>query len=378
MNINYFDNAWDVFSAFSVFIVGFLLFGSRPFRSVPMRLSLVLYLWHSAFCVYYAHFALTNTADAAGYFRRSLSPDVAPALGTRGVDFFTSIFTQYLSFSYLGAFLVFNIIGAFGVLAVLAAIRETTRDKTRKARIIATLICFAPGINFWTVAIGKDAISMLGTGLICWAAVDIRKRWLLLPIGTLCYLLVRPHVVPVIIVAFLFSLLISGRMNLVKKVAVAVVLTLPAVFAVQFAMSVIGLGEASQFEGVGDLIEYRQSVNTQGGSSIDISNMILPMQMFYYAFMPFFIGAGGLLGLVASIENFFLMMIVVVSLPGLTRRSSTLQPQVKWFYLVFALVLWVVFAMTTANTGLALRQKWMFMPMLLLLCLSYMPVQRRR
>lgn len=378
MNIHYFDNAWHIFSAFSVFIAGFLFFGSRPFRAVSTKLSLLLYCWHSLFCLYYARFALYNTADAGGYFRRSLSPDVAPALGTRGVDFFTSIFTQFLGLSYLGAFLVFNIIGAFGVLAILAAIRETTRDKTRKIRIIATLICFAPGINFWTAAIGKDAISMLGTGLICWAAIDIRKRWLFIPIGALCYLLVRPHVVPVIIIAFLFSLLISGSMNIVKKIAIAAVLAVPAVFAVQFAMSVIGLNDLSQLEGFDDLIEYRQSVNMQGGSSVDISNMILPVQMFYYAFMPFFIGAGELLGLAASIENAFLMMIVVMSLPWIIRSHSTLQPQLKWFYLIFALLLWIVFAMTTANTGLALRQKWMLMPMLLLFCLSYIPVRRHR
>ena len=102
------------------------------------------------------------------------------------------------------------------------------------------------------------------------------------------------------------------------------------------------------------------------------------MQMFYYAFMPLFIGAGGLLGLVASIENAFLMMIVVMSIPGLMRRSSSLPPQVKWFYLSFALVLWVIFAMTTANTGLALRQKWMLLPTLLLYCLSYMPARQHR
>lgn len=376
MNITYFDNVWHIFSAFSVFIAGFLLFGSRPFRSVPMNLSLVLYLWHSVFCLYYAYFALNNTADAAGYFRRSLSLDVAPALGTRGVDFFTSIFTQFLGFSYLGAFLVFNIIGAFGVLAVLAAIRETTRDKTSKVRIIAGLICFAPGINFWTVAIGKDAISMLGTGLICWAAIDSRKRWLFIPIGALCYFLVRPHVVPVIITAFFFSLLIYSRISIVKKIAIAAVLAAPALFSIQLAMSAIGLNDSSQFDGVGDLIEYRQSVNMEGGSSVDISNMIFPVQMFFYAFMPLFVGAGGFLGLIASIENAFLMMIVVMSVPGIRRRPSTLQPQVKWFYLMFTLALWVIFAMTTANTGLALRQKWMFMPMMLMFCLSYSPVRR--
>tara|TARA_R110002124_G_scaffold76753_1_gene205519 strand:+ start:19975 stop:21111 length:1137 start_codon:yes stop_codon:yes gene_type:complete len=378
MNINYFDNAWHVFSAFAVFIAGLLVFGSRPFRSVSTTLSLRLYCFHSFFCLYYARFALYNTADAAGYYRRSLSPDVAPGIGTRGVDFFTSIFTQFLGLSYLGAFLVFNIIGALGVLATLAAIRETTTEKTAKVRLIATLICFAPGINFWTAAIGKDAISMLGTGLICWATLNIRKRWLWFPVGAACYLLVRPQVVPIIFIALSFSLLISGRMSIVKKVAIALVLAGPTLFAVQLALSVIGLGDSPQFDGVNDFIEYRQSVNVHGGSSIDLTSMSLPMQMFYYAFMPLFIGAGGLLGLVASIENAFLMMIVVMSIPGLMRRSSSLPPQVKWFYLSFALVLWVIFAMTTANTGLALRQKWMLLPTLLLYCLSYMPARQHR
>tara|TARA_R110002012_G_scaffold321641_1_gene550304 strand:- start:3929 stop:5065 length:1137 start_codon:yes stop_codon:yes gene_type:complete len=378
MEIYYFDNAWQIFTAFSVLIAGFLIFTSQPFHSVSRKLSLLLYCWHTLFCLYYAYFALYNAADSSGYFRRSLRSEVAPAIGTPGVDFFTSVFSQFLGLSYIGTFLVFNIIGAFGVLAILAAFRETTQEKSKKIRAISIIICFLPGINFWTAAIGKDAISMLGTGLICWAAIDIRKRWLMILISALCYILVRPHVVPVVVLVLLFSMLISGKMSSARKILMVAVLAVPSIFAVQFAMSFIGLDATSQFDGVGAFIEYRQSVNMQNGSSVDISSMILPVQMFYYAFMPLFIGAGGLMGLIASIENAFLTVIVVMSIPHIIRKPPTIQPQVRLMYLLFALVLWVIFAMTTANTGLALRQKWMFMPMLLLFCIAYLPARRIR
>ena len=40
------------------------------------------------------------------------------------------------------------------------------------------------------------------------------------------------------------------------------------------------------------------------------------------------------------------------------------------FMWVYALMAWGILAMTTANLGIALRQKWMFAPMLIFLFIS--------
>lgn len=376
MDISYADNAWHVFSAFAVFLAGLLGFTARPFRSVSTRMSVALYLWHTCFCFYYAQFALYNTADARSYFIRSFDAVPSFSLGTEAVDLITSLYTQFLGLSYLGTFLVYNIVGAIGLLAFAAAMRETLGGKSRRVQLYASILVFLPGISFWSVSIGKDAPAFLGAGLLCWAVLDLRRRWILILVGAGVLVVVRPHVVPFILFAVALAILVSGKVSTVKKILTIAVLAAPIAFAFQLALSAIGMGVTEAYSDAAGFIEYRQSVNLEGGSSVDISSMILPQQMFYYAFMPLFIGAGGLMRLVASVENAFLLFLVAGSALSVWRRKSCLPPTAKWFYLFHTLALWIIFAMTTANLGIALRQKWMFMPMLLIFCLSYLPERR--
>ena len=378
MEIAYAENVWQVISAFAVFVAGFLAFSARPFRSVSRKVSVALYLWHTFFTLYYARFALYNSADARGYFIRSLENNPSFRLGTKAIDFITSIYTQFFGLSYLGTFLVYNIIGAIGLLAFVAAMRETSCRKTARVRLYTTIIAFLPGLSFWSVAIGKDSPALLGTGLLSWAAIDLKRRWVAVLAGTVIYLLVRPHLTAIILVALAFAIIISGKIGIPKKIMIVAVIAAPSVFAIKLAMATLGLGNTDVISSAYAFIESRQLINLQGGSSIDITNMNLPTQMVVYSFGPMFIGANGILGLVASIENVFLLFVVATAVIRIFRGRSSLSPTVKWFYLFFSLSLWMIFAMTTANLGIALRQKWMFMPMLLIFCLSYFPDSKAR
>ncbi|QFR33436.1 hypothetical protein [Ancylobacter sp. TS-1] len=368
--------AWQVFTAFALFILGAIAFAAQPFRAVPSILSVIVYFCHTVFCFYYAIFAIYNTSDASGYFIRSFGADLSFALGTRAIDYITSIFTQVLGFSYIGTFLVFGLFGAYGVLAILAALLESLKNKSRRVRSIAITIAFLPGLNFWSAAIGKDSIAVLGTGLLCWSALDFKRRWVAFIAGVLVYTIVRPHISGVVVFSFIMAITLSGKISAVKKFVILSALALPAAYAVQLTLSAAGFGESGAFNNIDELIDYRESVNTSGGSSIDISSMILPQKMFYYSFMPLFVGMGGVMGLVASLENTFLLIIAALCMFRIFRRRSSLDSTSKWFFLFFSVSLWVIFAMTTTNLGIALRQKWMFMPMLLLYLMSFLPERR--
>jgi hypothetical protein len=376
MEIFFAETAWHVLSAFGVFAIGLLLVATRPFRVVSTKLSVALYLWHSIFCVYYAWFALNNTADARGYFIRSFNSEIPLELGTPAVDLITSFYTQGIGLSYLGTFLVYNVVGAIGLLALAAAFHEVLATKSSRTKLYAMVVLFLPGINFWSGAIGKDAPSLLGTGLLIWAALNLKRRWWAVLVGVLIYVIVRPHIASVILVALALAMLVSGKLSIIKKAMSIAVLAAPSAFAIQLTLSSIGMGESGVFSDAAEFIDYRQSVNIDGGSSVDISGMILPQQMFFFAFMPIFIGPGGLMGLVASFENMLILFLVSASALGMLRRKSSLPSTAKWFFLFFSLAMWIILSMTTVNLGLALRQKWMFMPFLLIFCLSYLPERR--
>lgn len=340
-------------------------------------MSMCIYIWHTLFCIYYAWFTLDNSADAPGYFRRSFNPRLEFGLGTKGVDAFTAIFTQGLNLSYIGVFLVFNIIGAIGLAAYAGALREILAVKSQNVRRFSTLFIFLPGVSFWSVAIGKDALAFFGTGLLAWGILNIRQRWVAILLAVLAYTLVRPHVVAVIVIALTASVIFSNRMSAGRKIILGGMSLAICVVALQFALSAIGLGDIGTSDDVYEFLEYRQSVNLEGGSSIDISSMNMAMRLFYCAFAPLFFGVGGGMGLVASLENLFILGVVIRGALNKYRVSADLPSGAKWFYVVFAMISWIIFSNTTANLGIALRQKWMYMPMLLLFVLACFPNRRR-
>ena len=367
------ETDWDVASAGFVFLFGAVVCLSLPFSR--QNTTVTLYFWHTLFCIYYALFSLSNPADSIGYFRRSFTLERPFSLGTASVDYFTSLMTQGLGLSYLGAFLAFNIIGVIGLLAYAGALQETLAYKSRKIWRLGILLVFLPGVSFWSVAIGKDALAFFGTGLLCWGTLNIKRRWIAILLALLAYTMVRPHIVAVILAAYMFAAVLTGGLSINRKIVLCLVLSIPSGLAIQFAMSVIGLGYDDTLNNVNEFIEYRQSVNLQGGSSIDIANMNIMFRMFLYAFGPIFIGTGGMLGLIASFENLILFGCILCSALYLGKQS-TLASSAKWFYLLFALACWFILANTTANLGIALRQKWQFMPMLLLFALSFFPDRR--
>ena len=73
-----------------------------------------------------------------------------------------------------------------------------------------------------------------------------------------------------------------------------------------------------------------------------------------------------------------LLVFLLFTLNLLKLKKSTIllmHPQEnRWFMLIFAITTLLILSVTTANTGIAVRQKWMFMPMLLYFCFLFMRI----
>jgi hypothetical protein len=368
------DTVWEVLSLAGIFILGLAVLPMVcRSLSVPLSHGLGFYLWHSLFCIAYIFYSLANPADTIRYFLLSLTWSEAPALGTRFVIFFNSFFTQDLRLSYGGAFFVYNLLGSIGLIAFSAALRESfTRKSTRIRRFIA-LLPFLPGFSFWSTAIGKDSIAFFGVGLICWAAASPYRRFPVILVGLAAMLAVRPHIAGILLIALAlaFTLVRQGSLK-VKLVIISIVLP-TSVAAVMISVNYVGLEEGVSVDILEAYVDQRQTYNTEGGSSVDLASMSLPMRMFTYVFRPLFFDAGGLFGLVVSFENLILLLIFISSLYGLLKRNSTLNRFQLVFFSLYVMITWLSLANTTANMGIAIRQKTMFSPMLLMLMLSYLP-----
>lgn len=371
-SLNFSDSAWHVIATTLVFLLGAYI-AVRQYRifGVSQRLALGLYVWHTIFCVYYLVYSLSRPLDSSGYFIASNEFSGIPALGTSAVTFLTSLFTQGLHLSYGGVSLIFNIIGFIGMLAFAAALSEITEGCGRWMRRLNLLIILLPGLSFWSSAIGKDALTFMGIGLATWGALNLASRYPALVVAVFAFLLARPHMAGLLLAALAIALLFASRVGMVKNLLLLFAALPSAAIAVTFGAQFAGLDQGISLENIARLFEERLQYNLDGNTSVDVAGMSVPIRLLTFLYRPLFFDAPGLLGLVVSFENLIILLITSFAvLFKFLGRKSQLSNFAFVFFVLFSAASLIILANTTSNLGIALRHKWMFLPMLLSLSVS--------
>lgn len=367
------STGWHVLSAVLVFLLGAVLCIklARSFRMTQKR-ALGLYLWHTLFCFAYIFYVMDSGGDALTYYRASLSGGVDFSFGTAAVETITVFFSSVLGLSVLGTFLGYNILGAIGLLAFDATLQAGTADLGARIRRLATLIVILPSVSFWSSAIGKDSLAFLAAGLALWAAQSLKSRAWLMFAAIALMLLVRPHIAALMVGAVAVSMISQPKVPLIERVAIGGLALGLAIGMVPLAMTASGLDTDAGVADVTEYIDNRQSHNMEGGGGVDISQMVLPVKLFTYLFRPLPHEAHNLPALAASIDNVALLFLVIAGLPHLLRGRRAPGNANRAFLWLYSLSAWVLLALTTANLGISVRQKWMFAPMLIFLLISLM------
>lgn len=373
------DTPWHVLSALLVWLFGvvFAIYQRRIF-CIPVKRALVFYLWHSVLSIFYLYFSLTNPADATKYYLYSLEYTRGFGFGTAAIYWLNSFFSVGLNMSYGGVFLVYNLFGFVGMIAFAGALQQTIVDKSVTIRRVAFFVMLLPGLSFWSGAIGKDSITFMAAGLVCWAVLNINRRYPVMFIAVLAFLLVRPHIAGILIGVLSVTIIMKLPANLIKKLVLTAIAIQATIAAFVLGLQYVGLGDASRASDVAEYFVTRQGYNQGGGSSVDITGMSVPMRLITYLFRPFFFDASGLLAIVVSFENLFLLILFLVFTSRVFTKRSTLLAVSRFFFTLFVIVSLFVLANTTANLGIAIRQKWMFLPMLFVLMFSYFGNRRRK
>jgi len=359
--------------ALVVFLFGILvcILVGKFFKTRASR-ALGLYFWHTLFCLIYFLYVTTFGGDATGYYHWSLVSDPEFRFGTIAVRIMTSFFSQGLGLSLLGCSLVFQIFGYIGLLGFDASLREVTLNKSKNIRLLSALIILLPSISFWSSGLGKDSLSFCAMGLALWAALSLKNRWWLLVVAMLIMLLVRPHMAGMLGLGLAGSFVFQRGIPLPQRVVLGGIALAAAVFLVPFGLNYAGVGENAGAEDVMQYIEGRQGYNLKGGGAVDISSMSPPVQMFTYLFRPSLIEVRNVFSLAAALDNTILLFLFIAGGWALIKKPlpAHLLAHNRMFLWIYSLGAWLILAMTTANLGIALRQKWMFAPMLIFLLIS--------
>ena len=361
----------QLFSAVLVFLVGLMIsIKLAKYFELSEQRSIVIYFWHAIFCLIYANYAIANGGDATQYYLASLSPNINFYFGTDGVGLLTSLFSVGLGLSFFGACLIFNIFGFIGLLAFDGCLRFATWNKSRNTRHLANLIIFLPSVSFWSSGIGKDALSFMATCLALWAVLGLNGRTPLMIFAVMVMLFVRPHIAGMMIIGLTLAYPFDARITMKNRLIFTIIAAIVAASLVPFALEFAGVGEANDVESLNSYIGTRQGDNMEGGGGVDIANMSWPMKLVTYMFRPMIFEVNSLFSLAAAIDNLILLFLFIAGGRMLFRRVRSGLSENRVFMWAYAILAWLVLAMTTANLGIALRQKWMFAPMLIFLLIS--------
>lgn len=365
------SSGWGLVGSFLVFLIGAAL-SIRLFKifRTPAKRGIALYLWHSAFSVVYALYVITNGGDAITYYQWASEGALKFSLGTSAVVAITWPFVSLFGLPFVGVSLVFGLFGFIGLLGVDAGLRAAVADRSKAARRLAMIVVFLPSVSYWSSSIGKDSLAFMATGLALFASLQFGRRALLMVVAILVMLVVRPHIAMLMVLAICAAVVMHRSFALWKRLTLAVAVACAAVFLTPIVLDYVGLGAQVDVADISDYVDQRQAYNVTDSAGLDMASMSLFAKLFTYIFRPLPYEAANFSALAASFDNVLLLLIFLAGLWGIVVRRRRWKFQNAAFFFFYSTTTWVLLAITTANLGIAVRQKWMFVPMLVFLLLS--------
>jgi hypothetical protein len=190
--------------------------------------------------------------------------------------------------------------------------------------------------------------------------------------------MIRPHIATLLAGSCGVALVLSSGVRLHWRLTISFGLLGAIVLTVPYLKEFLQLEDLSS-TGVMDYMGKRQGQTLDGGSGVEISSYPFPLKFLTFLYRPLFFDANGILALVVSVEN---LACLVISLLYLPRAVGVLISGENTFFLRFNLVYWLlgtsILASSTANLGLAIRQKLMVLPAFIMLAMAGYAKERFR
>jgi hypothetical protein len=348
-------------------LLGFIAFAWFSKRKDNSRLALFLMITILHVIVAYIYYRFVQTSDADTklyYFDPYGFYDNGFALGTMFVVYVTQSARAVFGGSYLDYFFVYQALGVWGLALVFRTIEEIAAELGSAIPTTMIVLMFLPGMYFWTAAIGKDAPLFLACVLAVWSSFRLSSRWVWFGLAIAIMVSIRVHVALVTVVALALAL-VAGR-GVPNTVRFA--LGFGAVVAGGFLFSTLQAELNVDLSSIGSIANYvdQQTAAATRGVDSTLANSSFPVKLLSLLYRPFFFDAGGIFGVVASIQNVVMVIITFWLLRNfrlwaeLFRGSFAIR-----FATIHFVALYLMLAIMYYNVGLGLRQREMATPALL-------------
>jgi len=327
----------------------------KEYKSPKSVLTLLMmYVYHILFSYVYYHIP----TDGMGMYQlitggsRTVSLTQVPSPGNNFIFYLTRICIEYLNLSYLGATLLFGSLSYIGFWILFRIIQA------HKIQYL-WLVLLIPSLHFWTSGFGKDSLSFLFISTFLYGVLKNKLHYMILSLVVI--FLIRPHIAVIFGSIYLLTTLFNPNIRLRIKLIGSIAILGLLVSTLNILYTYLGI---NNLFGLYDFALLMQKQNLYGGSSIDISEYSLPLQVFTYLFRPFFESLN-LSYMLVSLDNliYFLIFLWVV----MNKKFINFKDPVNIYLILTFFIFSIIMGFTIANLGLALRQKIMIMPFLLLI-----------
>jgi hypothetical protein len=363
-----------------LFILPAMLQGERLLVGVLT----LLYLIHIGSSLFYYSLVSGGGADSALYYfdAQRLHED-GFGFSTQFVIYITQSLKSMIGGTYLDFFLVYQAFGFFGIVLLTRIAAEIYEAVGVQQPLYIYIFFFLPSLHYWTSAIGKDTLFFLGMMLCLWGSMRFWNRLGPLSVGVFLMLAIRPHIAIVAMSALAIAVFSDKTTRLSVRITMLSAALIGLVFAVSTVWSTFNL-DLTNLDTYSDVVAGREAllqmdVSVIGRTSVDAP---FPIRVLSLLFRPFFFDANDILGIVVSIENAGLAIIIGAFLFKWRVVAALVKsvPYVRFAFISSVAIL-MVLSLGYYNVGLGIRQKaTMILPGLLVVAMTLAAVldARRR
>ena len=326
----------------------------------------VFYLFlilHFGIAFFHWYWSLENGRDTVSFYNKVF-------LAQGWLDFFHpgSKFISFLIYpivklgvSYFILFFMFSVISFYGFLNYFRLLNSHIKNKSQQLLYFLFLL---PSFQFWSAPISKDSLVFF---LMSVLLIYLKKsNYLMLMLIFIAIGFIRPHIVVMLIFAFVLILLLEKKLD--KKNLFLAVLGFIIGGYVMFKF--IRLSSFS-FEAIQIKLEQFNNYSIKSGNShIDLFTTSYAERIFALLFRPLFIDASTVFQFFASVENIIVLLTLAYLFVKHKLRFRSISIEAKYSLIVSVLLLLLI-STYIYNLGLGSRMRLMIYPYLIYgLCLA--------
>lgn len=325
---------------------------------LPPRMS--VFFATAALLFSYARYLveLSAPADALGYYIESqLGAEFG--IGTDFMTFITSWLTMGLGLGFLPSMMCFTLFALLSMQICYAIFLRMGGARAKPHLRLLYLVAIVPSLGFWGSGIAKDAIVLLGISAFCLGIIRLQSRlpWIIASVALV--LLIRPHIGLIMVLGIASGYFVAPNTSGRERLMILAATATAAAIIVPLTINYLGLGDLKSASDIGIQINTHAAGYEGTGSYVDLASLPLPLKVISYLFRPFPWEARSTSQLAAAGQNLLIGFILVMTLPAFIRRRRDWRLLQVSTLLSYSLAAVVVLALTTANLGVASRQKWM-------------------